>query len=252
MAKSKRTKAQRAKARRKEEKNMKNLQKSFFKLQKVRQDTGQAFSKMDDTLIEKFLGEHGNPRVHQSLKEYGDGHILYGIPASFETLLSQDALVLFSMNSPLLNGNTDFNPTRKIETLPFWRKKGLTAKVHSTTSNQRYNLRFMSWQQKDVVHGITTPDAKERHDFLIRNRPDLNYIFRQEKDAATNFLNLYIDWLAKNEKPIILVINSQIRIIDNLEETMRSLWHDPRIHSIQAKVFGKNMNMMAHIQNELP
>ena len=230
---------------------MKKLQNAFDNLRKSRRKTRKAISKINKSVVEEFLGEYDTPKRRLNLSKYGCGHILYGAPGSTHELVAADAVVLFAMTSPLLGPATDFNPTRRLETMRYWREgKGLRKQVRSTQGRRKYSLHFMSWQQVCEVHGKCDKHALNNRELLVAGNPALESIIERENNASQEFVNQYTEWLCKHEKPIVLITNSPRKQFDKL---ISNLLDNDEVIRIKAGLRApKNYQIMGRIRDKLP
>ena len=230
---------------------MKKLQKAHDKLRKSHKNIRKAFSKIDDSLIKKVLGKYDSPKLRRSLRKHGDGHILHGAPRTVDELIVADAVVLIVMNSPLLSKNSDFGPTKPLHTIRHWRKKGLEPVAYSTRSGRKYRLHFMTWQQDCEIHGENTrPEAIGNRNLLVKNKPGLDALFQEGKEASTKFINRCKDWAENNRKPFLVITNSR----NDFNKSISSFLADVKPENrFRTNVFAKkNGKIMEWISGRLP
>ena len=166
------------------------LQKALNDLKKCHKNIQKEIAKIEDSVFEELFGEFYSKKLHQDMKKYGDGHILYGVPRSISELTTSDAVVLIAVTSPKLSTTSDFDPTTPLHTIPYWRDgKGLTSQVYSTTKRREYGLHFMTWQQNFSIHGKDDADARRNRRILVKNKPNLEILFQQEIEASIKFIN---------------------------------------------------------------
>ena len=227
---------------------MKELQKALNHLKKCHRDVRKELARIGTSVFEEFLGEFYSRKLHQDMKKYGDGHILYGVPRRIDELTKADAVVLIAVTSPKLSATSDFNPTTPIYTIPYWRDgKGLSPLARSTRSGQEYRLHFMSWQQNFAIHGKDDAHARRNRRLLIANRPILEFLLQQEMEASMKLVNRCMDWSGDDGKPMIVITHAGRNKFD---EPILSLTNGSA--HIKANLRGRNHQIMGRISDVLP
>lgn len=230
---------------------MSKLQKAYTRLRRSHKDISKAFSKIDDSLSEALLGEYDSPKLRHSLRKYGSGHRLHGVPKSVQEMINADVLVLIAGTSPKLSKNTDFSPTLPLTDMSYWRDgKRLRSQIHSARSGEEYRLYFMSWHQNFAIHGEDDAHARRNLRFLSNNNANFQALINKDEEKATKFISACKDWLISNEKILVIVSDhSRTKLsepISNLEDS------DSNIRHIKAKLRGRNYQIMGQISDELP
>ena len=230
--------------------NRDRLQKALNDLKKCHKNIQKDIAKIEDSVFEELFGEFYSRKLHQDMKKYGDGHILYGVPRSISELTKSDAVVLIAVTSPKLSTTSDFNPTTPLHTILYWRDgKGLTSQVYSTTKRREYGLHFMTWQQNSSIHGIDDAHARRNRRILVKNRPKLEILFQQEIDASIKFINHCKGWLNDNGKPMVVITHAGR---NRFNEPISSLISDNDATHIKANLRGRNHRIMGRISDVLP
>ena len=226
------------------------LQKALNDLKKCHKNIQKEIAKIEDSVFEELFGEFHSKKLHQDMKKYGDGHILYGVPRSISELTTSDAVVLMAVTSPKLSTTSDFDPTTPLHTIPYWRDgKGLTSQVYSTTKRREYGLHFMTWQQNFSIHGTDDAHARRNRRILVKNRPKLEILFQQEIEASIKFINHCKGWLNDNGKPMVVITQAGR---NRFNEPISSLTSDNDATHIKANLRGRNHRIMGRISDVLP
>ena len=229
---------------------MSKLQKAHNRLRRSHKDIRKAFSKIDDSLSEALLGEYDSPKLRRSLRKYGSGHRLHGVPKSVEEMITADALVLIAGTSPKLSKNTDFNPTLPLKDMSYWRDgKRLRSRIHSARSGEEYRLHFMSWHQNFTIHGEDDAHALRNLRLLSNNNANFQALINKDEEKATKFINHCKGWLSANGKPMVLVTHTGR---NHFDEPILSLISDNGVAHIKANLRGSNYQIMGRISDVLP
>ncbi len=229
---------------------MRKLQKAYANLRKSHKNIRKGFSKIDDPLIKEFLGKYDSPRLRRSLRKYGCGHRLHGVPRSIEEMINADALVLIAGTSPKLGKSTDFNPKRPLPTMRYWRDgKRLRPQIRSGRSGEEYRLHFMSWHQNFTIHGEDDAHARRNLNILSRDIANVQSLIEKEEAVSMKFVKECKAWLYKNEKPMVLITNP---IRSQFYEPISGLRCDSNIIHIEANLRGTNYQVMGRIRDVLP
>lgn len=229
---------------------MRKLQKAYANLRKSHKNIRKAFFEIDDALIEEFLGKYDSPRLRKSLKKYGCGHRLHGVPRSIEEMTNADVLVLIAGTSPKLGKSTDFSPTLPLPDMRYWRgDKRLRPQIRSERNGEEYRLHFMSWHQNFTIHGEDDAHARRNLNILSRNIANFQSLNEKEEKVSRKFVKECKSWLYKSERPMVLITNPAR---SQFYEPISGLLYDSNIIHIEANLRGKNYQIMGRIRDRLP
>lgn len=112
-----------------------------------------------------------------------------------------DAVVLFAMTSPKLNGDSVFDGT-PLHEIPYWRDK-MRLRPVVQVEGQTYRLLFLSWQQNCAVHGKDDPHAKRNRKLLSQNQR-ISRLLEQESKLASEYITTLADWCHATQRPFLL------------------------------------------------
>ncbi len=225
----------------------KELQYAFDDLLHCHDKIREEFSQIDDSTLERFLGEYNLNSLRQQVREYGDGHTLHSIPEDVGELISANAVVVIAMNSPLLNENSNFDPFKPAHTVRYWRDgKGL--KPYVTVNERQYSLWFMVWEQKCSIHGTTTAKARKNQSFLQRHYPKLRAYLQEERQKSERFILLYKDWSVARNRLMIILTNARKNFF---KPPIQPILETPQVKHIRANLYGPNRRIMGYISDAI-
>ena len=216
---------------------------AFEHVKECHRSISREFAGLGNQTLRAFLGEFNRSRLRKQVKRFGDGQALCALPESIEELKPVDAVVLVAVTSPKLSAESDFNRFTPLHTIPYWRDgKGLKPQLGS------HRLHFMSWQQNFAIHGIDDAHAHRNYRLLLANKPNLETLFRREREAEIRFINSCKEWLDSNGKQMI-VLTDPIR--KRFDEPIAGLIDDPQVRHIKTRLRGKNRTIMRKIGDSL-
>ena len=201
------------------------------------------FAKMDNSLIEEFLGEQYSPQLHEQVKTYGDGQRLCSYPRSMRVLETVDAVVIIAMSFPVLGNDSIFDRTTSLHEIQYWR----TIKpIRPVIDSQR--LHFMVWQQTVGVHGGSRQHALSNYGLLTSRNRRLESLLDSERKSGIRFVIELERWLGERKKDFVVITNS---IQTNFDEPILSLIHSPSVKHIRTGLRSRNYKIMEQIGSAL-